>query len=126
LNSKGQRCQGRWRRRPSARWHRQNSRSWRVGKWRTWHLMNVVPLDKLLLLHFCCDKIEKMKVLKQSWKGQLNRAKSSTQAVQQPPQHKGRVNSFTKTNMALQLPTLTMQRNRCESGALFHAEKLNR
>jgi hypothetical protein len=27
--------------------------------------------------------------------------------------------------MALRFPTLTVQRNRCESGALFHAEQLN-
>jgi hypothetical protein len=67
-----------------------------------------------------------MKVLKQSRKGQLNRAKPSAQAVQQPPQDKGRVegrvNFFTKTNMALPFLTLTAQCNRCESGALFHVE----
>jgi hypothetical protein len=27
--------------------------------------------------------------------------------------------------MALQFPTLIVQRNRCESGALFHVEQLN-
>jgi hypothetical protein len=57
-------------------------------------------LDKLLY-HFGYGNIEKMKVPKQSRNGQLNRAKPSPQAVQQPPQNKGRVNSFTKTNMAL-------------------------
>jgi hypothetical protein len=51
-------------------------------------------LDKLLLRHFGCGKIEKMKVPKQLQKGQLNRAKPSPQAVQQPPQDKGRVNFF--------------------------------
>jgi hypothetical protein len=28
--------------------------------------------------------------------------------------------------MALRFPTLNVQRNRCESGALYHAEQLNR
>jgi hypothetical protein len=56
--------------------------------------MNATPLDKLLH-HFGCRKIKKMKVPKQLRKGQLNRAKSSPQAVQQPPQDKGRVNSFS-------------------------------
>jgi hypothetical protein len=63
--------------------------------------MNAVPLDKLLLHHFSCGKIKKMKMPKQSRKGQLNRAKPSPKEVQQPPQDKGSVNSFTKTNMAL-------------------------
>jgi hypothetical protein len=54
-------------------------------------------LDKLLLHHFGCGKIDKMKVPKQSWKGQLNRCKSSPQAVQQPPQDKGRVNFFSSS-----------------------------
>jgi hypothetical protein len=53
--------------------------------------MNAVPLDKLLRHHFGCGKIEKMKVPKQSRKELLNRAKPSPQAVQQPPQSKGRV-----------------------------------
>jgi hypothetical protein len=43
-----------------------------------------------------------------------------------PPKIKGRVNPFTKTNMALWFPTLIAQRNRRESGAPFHAEQLNR
>jgi hypothetical protein len=59
-----------------------------------WHLTDATPLDKLLLHHFGCGKIEKMKVPKQSRKGQLNRAKPSAQAVQQPPQDKGRVIFF--------------------------------
>jgi hypothetical protein len=75
-----------------------------------------MPLDKLLH-HFGYGKIEKMKVSKPLQKGQLNRTKLSPQTVQQPPQDEGRVNffpqvkggvnSFTKTNMALQFPPLT-------------------
>jgi hypothetical protein len=41
------------------------------------------------------------------------------------PKIKGRVNPFTKANMTLQFSRLTVQRNRYESGALFHAEQLN-
>jgi hypothetical protein len=37
----------------------------------------------------------------------------------------GRGNPFIKANMALQFPTLTMQHNRRESGALSHVEQLN-
>jgi hypothetical protein len=57
--------------------------------------MNAAPLDKLLLHHFGYGKIEKMKVPKQLRKGQLNRAKPSPQAVQQPPRDKGKVNFFS-------------------------------
>jgi hypothetical protein len=37
----------------------------------------------------------------------------------------GRVNPFIKANMALRFPTLTVQRNWHESGALSHVEQLN-
>jgi hypothetical protein len=92
-------------------------------------------LDKLFLHHFGCSKTKKIRVPKQSRKGQLNRAKLPPQAVQQPsrdkdrlispPKIKGRVNPFTKANMVLRFPTLTTQCNQRESGALFHAEQLN-
>jgi hypothetical protein len=42
-----------------------------------------------------------------------------------PPKIKGRVNPFTKANMALRFPTLNVQHNRFESGALYRAEQLN-
>jgi hypothetical protein len=42
-----------------------------------------------------------------------------------PSKIKGRVNPFTKTNMALRFPTLNVQHNQCESGALYHAEQFN-
>jgi hypothetical protein len=42
-----------------------------------------------------------------------------------PPKIKGRVNSFTKANMAFWFPTLIAQRNQRANGALFHAEQLN-
>jgi hypothetical protein len=41
-----------------------------------------------------------------------------------PPKIKGRVNPFTKASMTLRFPTLIVQRNRHESGALFHAKQL--
>jgi hypothetical protein len=40
-----------------------------MGKQQAQHLMNTASLDKLLLRHFGCDKIEKMKMPKQSQKG---------------------------------------------------------
>jgi hypothetical protein len=39
-----------------------------------------------------------------------------------PPKIKGKINPFTKANMALRFPTLITQRNRREGGALFHTE----
>jgi hypothetical protein len=42
-----------------------------------------------------------------------------------PPKIKDRVNPFTKANTTFWFPTLNAQHNRCESGALYHAEQLN-
>jgi hypothetical protein len=54
--------------------------------------MDAAPLDELFLHHFGCGKTKKIRISKQSRKGQLNRAKPSPQAVQQPPQDKDKIN----------------------------------